>query len=211
MGGSRGVTSAQDLIGEATETLAPEDRARSQLYRLLAANFSRAPARADLERGACLLGDESPFGQAVDRFAAACRSTTPERSADDYHVLFIGLGRGELIPYESYYLTGFLQEKPLARLRADMARLGLSRAEDESEPEDHAASILEMMAALVDGAYGPRLTLPAQKMFFDAHIGSWMSHFFRDLEATTNSELFAALGEVGRRFLSIEEEAFRMV
>lgn len=211
MGGSRGVSAAQDLTGEATETLAPEDRARSQIYRLLAVNLSRAPLQDDLDRGACLLGDDGPFGQAIDRFAAACRSTTPERAADDYHVLFIGLGRGELIPYESYYLTGFLQEKPLARLRADMARLGLSRADDESEPEDHAASILEMMAALVDGAYGPRLTLPAQKMFFDAHIGSWMSHFFRDLEATTSSELFAALGEVGRRFLSIEEEAFRMV
>jgi len=192
------------------EDLGSEDQTRSHVYRLLSGYLSRAPQRADLDAGARLLGDSSELGRSIDRFAAACRTTSPERAADDYHTLFIGLGRGELVPYGSYYLTGFLQEKPLARLRTDMGRLGLARADDASEPEDHVASVLEMMAGLIDGTFGPRLTIPAQRMFFEAHVGSWMGHFFRDLKANTSSGFYAALGEVGQRFLEIEEEAFRM-
>ena len=129
---------------------------------------------------------------------------------DEYHTLFIGVGRGELLPYASYYLTGFLNEKPLAKLRNDMAERGVTRSADTSEPEDHAASVLEIMAGLIDGRFGAPATIEQQKEFFDAHVGSWMDVFFRDLAGASSSVLYAALAEVGAQFLEIETAAFRM-
>ena len=129
---------------------------------------------------------------------------------DEYNALFIGVGRGELLPYGSYYLTGFLHEKPLAQLRGDMAELGIEADPKATEPEDHAASVLEMMAGLIDGRFGAPLAIEQQQKFFDAHVGSWIPVFFRDLEGASASVLYAALAQVGTRFLEIEAEAFRL-
>ena len=196
--------------------LAPEDEMRAGLYRLLAHFLSAPPNVADLQAAAALTGDDSAFGKAITGFAIIAAKSAPEMVADEYQTLFIGLGRGELLPYGSYYLTGFLHEKPLAKLRQDMARLGLERAEGTSEPEDHIASVLEMMAGLIDGAHGTgseitRLPLSQQKEFYNAHVGSWARHFFADLEAAGSSVLYASLGSVGTLFLQIEEAAFEMV
>jgi TorA maturation chaperone TorD len=188
----------------------PEDLMRAGLYRLLAGFLSSAPASERLEAAGFLVGDTSGLGGAIDRFATACRATDSAAIADQYQDLFIGLGRGELIPYGSYYLTGFLQEKPLSRLRADMARLGIERNPDSAEPEDHIASECEMMAGFIDGAHGVVLPLAEQRAFFDSHMGSWAPYFFSDLAGTRTSALYAALGDVGRVFLAIEVDAFKM-
>jgi len=124
--------------------------------------------------------------------------------------LFIGLGRGELLPYASYYLTGFLNEKPLAILRADMAARTMTRAPNVFEPEDNIASLMEMMAGMIVGRFSQAASLEAQKTFFNKHISPWAEHFFSDLEAAKNSILYASLGAVGREFMNIEREAFRM-
>jgi TorA maturation chaperone TorD len=184
---------------------------RAGIYRLVAGFLSTAPDVELLKAGGELIGDESELGKAIDRFAQACRAAEAAAVTDQFQELFIGLGRGELVPYGSYYLTGFLQEKPLARLRADMARHGIERDPSSTEPEDHIASELEMMAGFIDGAHGAVLSLVGQKAFFESHIGCWAPHFFRDLAATESSGLYSALGEVGRLFLAIEEDAFRMV
>ena len=131
--------------------------------------------------------------------------------AEEFQDLFIGLVRGELVPYGSYYLTGFLHEKPLAKLRRDMSRLGVEREQNVAEPEDHIASLCEMMAGFIDGSLGRPLALEEQKAFFSAHIGSWAPVLFRDMEAAKASILYATLGSVGRVFLEIEERAFAMV
>ena len=127
-----------------------------------------------------------------------------------FRALFIGLGRGELLPYASFYLTGFLNEKPLARLRADMARLGLRRAANVFEPEDNIASLLEMMAGLIDGRFGKPASLEQQKQFYNTHLAPWAEHFFDDLKGAKNSVLFASVAEVARIFTEIEREGFRM-
>jgi TorA maturation chaperone TorD len=183
---------------------------RAGLYRLLAGFLSSAPDAGRLQAAGLLVGDTSALGAAVDRFATACRATDSAAAADHYQDLFVGLGRGELIPYGSYYLTGFLQEKPLSRLRADMARLGIERNPHSSEPEDHIAAECEMMAGFIDGAHGVVLPLAEQKRFYDSHVGCWAPYFFGDLAGTRTSALYAALGDVGRVFLAIEEDAFRM-
>ena len=153
---------------------------------------------------------DSELGRAIAAFAHVCARSQAATVAEEYHELFIGLVRGELVPYGSYYLTGFLHEKPLAKLRQDMGRLGVERDPDVLEPEDHIASLCEMMAGFIDGSLGRTLSLEEQKAFFTAHIGSWAPVLFRDMEAAKASVLYATLGSVGRIFLEIEEGAFAM-
>lgn len=203
-------------VAEVTRTgvempVTAEDGLRAGFYRLLASFLSR-PAGGDLLAvGAGLSGDDSNLGRAVDELAAACREAEPEAVAAEYQNIFIGLARGEILPYGSYYLTGFLHEKPLARLRRDMAQLGIERDPSSSEPEDHIASLLEVMAGLIDGAFGAPLPLAEQKQFFESHIGSWARVMFRDLEKAPSARLYAAVGTVGRSFMEVEIGAFRMV
>ena len=189
----------------------PEDLLRAQVYRLLSLFLSNPPTAADLTAASALTGDTSDFGRAVAAFARVCAGSAPAQVTNEYNDLFIGLVRGELVPYGSYYLTGFLHEKPLARLRQDMATLGVERDPEVREPEDHIASVCEMMAGFIEGTFGQPLSLPEQKRFFAAHIGSWAHVFFRDLQTAKASVLYGALGAVGSAFLQIEEEGFAMV
>ena len=128
------------------ELLTDEDRTRADVYRLLSRILGAPAERAVLDVLSRLIGDTSPLGLTIDRLAAAARGSSPEHAADEYQRLFIGLGRGILVPYGSYYLTGFMHEKPLARLRADMAVLGIERDPTIREPEDHIAIVCETMA-----------------------------------------------------------------
>src|SRR4051794_23090103 len=127
------------------------DAARADEYALLATLLARAPDQQLLDRVATLRGDASPLGVAHAALSDAASRTNADLVEREFFNLFIGLGRGELLPYGSYYLTGFLHERPLARLRADLAPLGIERAEGNSEPEDHAATLCEIMAGGVGG------------------------------------------------------------
>src|SRR5262249_57669396 len=102
---------------------------------------------------AAIRADASPLGLAHAALAEAAAATSVERTEREFFDLFIGVGRGELLPYGSYYLTGFLQERPLARLREDLARLGIERVDGNHEPEDHAAILCEIMAGIVGGTF----------------------------------------------------------
>src|SRR6266700_5275313 len=144
-----------DLYGEQpgmAGDLEDGDAVRAQEYALLSVLLARAPDRALLERLASLRGDPSPLGLAHAALAEAAQRTSAERVEREYFNLFIGLGRGELLPYASYYLTGFLHERPLARLRADLGPLGIERTEGNCEPEDHAATLCEIMAGILNGS-----------------------------------------------------------
>ena len=134
----------------------------------------------------------------------------PKATETEFNKLFVGLGRGELLPFASYYLTGFLNEKPLALLRQDMVARGMQRSDTVFEPEDSIASLLEMMGAMIVGRFGPPADLMTQKDFFNRHIGPWAGHFFTDLEEAKTSVFYSPVGTVGRVFMSIEAEAFRM-
>lgn len=187
-----------------------EDIARAECYRLLARLLMVPPGRDVLAAVGHLLGGEGEFGGAIDALAARARQAEARAVEREYHALFIGLARGELLPYASYYLTGFLYEKPLARIRADMARLGIAQADEVSEPEDHIASLAESMAALILGAFGAPAVMTAQREFFAAHIASWAPRFFADLERAEQASFYKSVGRVGRLFLSIEAEAFAL-
>ena len=193
-----------------TVAITEEESLRAQCYRLLAGLLMAPPEQEAVERLFGLEGDESALGQALTALGRAARGVSPTAITEEYHELFIGVGRGELLPYGSYYLVGFLYEKPLARLRQDMARLGIAHADGVPEPEDHIASLFEMIAGLIEGGFGAPADQATQREFFDAHIGSWAGQFFADLESTKAADFYAPVGAVGRVFMEIEATAFEM-
>jgi TorA maturation chaperone TorD len=190
--------------------IAEEDRLRADLYNVLGLLLSNPPDQILLDQCAGLEGDGSDLGQGITTLSKLARLTKPSTVQSEFNRLFIGLGRGELLPYASYYLTGFLNEKPLAALRRDMLSRGLSRADNVFEPEDNIASLMEMMGAMIVGRFGAPASLAQQREFFNRHIAPWAAHFFTDLEGAKNSVFYVPVGTVGRSFMAIETEAFRM-
>ena len=197
-------------MADIREDVAEEDLLRADLYGMLAQVLSGPPAQDFLDSAVDLAGDASDLGVGINVLAKVAAATTPAAVEKEYNALFIGLGRGELLPYASYYLTGFLNEKPLARLRGHMAQFGIERSPDVKEPEDHMATLCEMMAGLIRGTYGAVLSVEDQNAFFNTHIATWATHFFKDLEAAEGSVFYAPVGRIGRAFMEIEIEAFRM-
>lgn len=192
------------------EGIAEEDLLRADLYAMLAQLLARAPSKETIETAARLSGDDSDLGQGITALATVAKSSKAKGVEREYNALFIGLGRGELLPYASYYLTGFLNEKPLARLRGHMTQLGIERNKGVKEPEDHIATLCEIMAGLIRGTYGDPLSVEDQHAFFNTHVATWAGHFFTDLEAAEGSVFYAPVGKIGRAFMEIEIEAFRM-
>ena len=197
---------AASLVPDVSE----EDALRAQVYDLLAVLLRKPPAADFLQRIAALSGDDSDLGRGIDALARLAQVSTPEKIDSEYHRLFIGLGRGELLPYASYYITGFLNEKPLAKLRGDMAEMGMVRDAAAYEPEDNIGSLCEMMAGMILGRFGEPVPLSRQKDFFFTHIAPWAEHFFSDLETAEASVFYAPVGTVGAQFMQIEKQAFRM-
>jgi TorA maturation chaperone TorD len=184
------------------------DVARAQEYALIAALLARAPDATLLSNLSELRADATPLGVAHAGLAEAASRAKVDRVEREFFNLFIGLGRGELMPYGSYYLTGFLHERPLARLRDDLAKIGIARAEGICEPEDHAGILCEIMSGLASRC------LPAppdsDRMIFDKHMAPWIGRFFTDLEQAEAADFYRQLGTVGRIFIDIEAEAFEL-
>ena len=187
-----------------------EDRLRAQWYALLAQFLSAPPDTATLKLARALTGDTTDLGQGVAALAAAAKSVTVVGLEEEYFNLFTGIGQGELLPFGSYYLTGFLNEKPLAVLRQDMDELGIGRVEEVKEPEDHIASLCEMMAGMITGAFGDPVGLDRQRAFFDKHIGCWAPRFFEDLQAAESAAFYMPVGLIGSVFMTVESQAFEM-
>lgn len=182
------------------------DRLRAAEYGLLALLLFRVPTREVLQEVAALKGDASPLGMAHLALAQAAARTDIDTVNREFFDLFIGIGRGELVPYASYYLTGFLHERPLAEVRAAFVELGIVRGDGSREPEDHIALLFDVMSNLAGRVIGEGYE--AEKAFFMAHLKPWAARFFADLAVTRDKPFYAAVGAVGRLFMDIEEEAF---
>jgi TorA maturation chaperone TorD len=185
-----------------------EDRSRAGLYGLLAHLLAAPPDAAVLARLAGIRSDGSAIGEAFGALASAAARHTAAAVTEEYEALFIGVTGGELKPYASYYRTGFLNEKPLADLRRDLAAAGIARADGIVEPEDHIAFLCEVMHGLILSLYAAPAQLAQQRAFFDKHIDPWAPRFFGDLDASGGAAFYRPVGALGRIFLGIEREGF---
>jgi TorA maturation chaperone TorD len=184
------------------------DLLRAQHYDLLATLLGRAPDVALLDVLRTLEGGEGALGRHLSDLSRAAATTSANAIEREFFTLFVGVGRGELLPYASYYLTGFLNERPLARVREDLSHLGIERGEAMSEPEDHLAILFEVMAGLAAGRFEAEPGMQAR--FFARHIEPWATRFFADLEQAKAGRFYRTVGELGRTFIEIETEAFSM-
>ena len=182
---------------------------RANTYGLLGALLASPPRNEIFD---LLAGIEVPstdgLGAAWEALGRAARHAAVDAVDDEYHDLFIGVGRGELIPYGSWYLTGFVMDKPLAVLRSDLAALGFERQDDVKEPEDHAAALLETMALMVAS---PEHGIDVQRSFFDRHVATWMRTFFADLQTAGSARFYRAVGQLGDRFMAFEMQYLSIV
>jgi TorA maturation chaperone TorD len=182
------------------------DLARAAEYSLLATLLSRSPDAELLDRLSKLHGDDTALGVEHTSLGKAAMRTDPKRVAREYFALFIGLGRGELMPYASHYMTGFVHGRPLANLRQTLQRIGIERVEAQTEPEDHAAILLEIMASLAGGeiAAAPG----TEREIFAEYLAPWLMRFFSDVERNKSVDFYAAVGRLGRTFMEIEAQSF---
>ena len=186
-----------------------ENQYRAGAYSMLAALLRQPPGQDVLNvvTGlADVVEDKDDFAVAMSMLGLAARAATPAELDDEYHALFIGLGRGELVPYGSWYLTGFLMEKPLSVLRDDLASMGFARNDSTCEPEDHVAALCEVMALLITEAR----SLDQQTQFFDAHMSSWLGQFFTDLSEAKSAVFYRSVARFGKAYFDFEKQYLAM-
>lgn len=185
-----------------------EDSAlRVEIYGLLAHLFRKAPDQSVLDWLSALDVEANQNASSSNTMAAswpvlklAAQTTTVLAAEEEYQDLFIGIGRGEIVPFGSWYLTGSLMEMPLAHLRRDLMQLGFAREENVKEPEDHIAALLEVMAMLVEGG-----DKHLQQVFFNRHIAAWFERLCADLKAANSAVFYNAVAELALQFLLVEK------
>lgn len=203
------VSDVPDAVAVGQNAMVDEiDLLRVHVYDLLATLLGRAPTREVLAQLAAFEGDGSAIGQAIATLRRAAGEIDAARLEREHFHVFVGVGRGELLPYASYYLTGFLNERPLARVREDLRILGVERDEATCEPEDHIAILFEVMAGLAARRFPAEPG--AERAFFERNLKPWAERFFADLETAPSARFYRAVGGLGRLFMEIETEAFAM-
>ena len=182
------------------------DAARAHVYSLLAVLLATVPT-ADILDLLRRIDDppDSPnrMANVWQQLKSAGEKAHLSQLDEEYHRLFVGLGRGELIPYGSWYQAGFLMGKPLARLRSDLATLGIERRPGIKETEDHAAALLESMAIICGPPDG--FDAETQRNFFNDHLAGWLYLFFNDLQQAPAARFYRAVGTLGEVFLELEK------
>ena len=196
--------------GTSSPTLPDDQQLRLGAYSLLGALLRAAPDANVLahlnEYHRAETPGEDEVATALRMLGLATRDTTTDTAADEYHNLFVGLGRGELVPYGSWYVTGFLMEEPLSVLRDDLAELGYERQNDVREPEDHAAALCEVMAMMIESG----VSHERQLAFYNTHLQPWIERFFDDLENANNAVFYRAVARFGKAYFELEATYFSM-
>lgn len=211
----------QDMLVQSdVMSIQAEQQYRASAYSILAALLRSVPAQEVLEHVAEFAKvnvdnvEEDELLLSMSSLGLAAQSSDVSAVDDEYHVLFVGLGRGELIPYGSWYLTGFLMEQPLSILRDDLKALGYERDESVVEPEDHVAALCEMMSLLITesaesdqkGNQNENIGKDdTQVIFFEKHIVPWMGRFFKELSVAESAVFYRAVGRFGTAFINFEK------
>ena len=192
-----------------------EETARAEVYGLLAALYYAAPSHS-LHDNLCVAATEAPAAGAVlegswSALVAAARAQSLQQITQEFDALFGGVSRPEVYLYGSHYLSGFLNEKPLAALRGDIAGLGLARDDAMLETEDHVAYLCEVMRYLIAGDDVAVANLTRQREFFTRHVQSWLPHMCEALAAHPKARFYRALAGFTQAFVSVEAQGFDML
>jgi TorA maturation chaperone TorD len=203
--------------------LEPEDQARADFYALLARLYAAGPDAALLAAiaaappldAAAVASDDggsaSQLAAAWDRLRAASAAMDPDAATQEYVDVFVGVGKSEVNLHGSHWLTGFMMEKPLAELRADLAALGLARRPEVTMLEDHLSALCETMRILI-GGQGDRRPAPVseQRRFFEARIAPWANDCCAAIEDCPLANYYRRVAQFTRFFLAIERDALAM-
>ena len=189
------------------EQQAAENHYRAVAYSILAALLRKPPGQ-DVLNAITGMADavehRDEFAIAMSMLGLSARAATPVEIDDEFHALFIGIG--ELVPYGSWYLTGFLMEKPLGVLREDLAVMGFARDEQTREPEDHAAALCEVMVLLINEGR----SIDEQIRFFERHMAAWLGRFFTDLGVAKSAVFYRSVARFGKAFFDFEKQYLAM-
>jgi len=187
------------------ETIEQEQRYRASAYALLAALLRTAPDQGLLDHVAALSPESDTesdeLSETMAALANAAQRQSPANLEEEYNNLFIGIGKGEVVPYGSWYLTGFLMEQPLSDLRDDLRALGFERNPEIHEPEDHIAAIFEVFSVMISDA----ASLAEQQRFFDKHMKPWLTRFFADLGNARSADFYRSVAQFGAAFFELEQ------
>jgi TorA maturation chaperone TorD len=188
-----------------------EEAARADMYSLLATLFYAPPEQELLDTiGRAVSPGESMLQQVWNDLADACARTGAEQAREEYETLFVGLGKPELMLYASYYLSGFLMEKPLAALRTDLSALGLARDPSMPESEDHIAALCEVMRYLITSDDIELASLETQKQFYGTHLQPWVTGMCEAVMQHPQAAFYSRVAAFAKHFLEVETLAFDM-
>jgi TorA maturation chaperone TorD len=188
-----------------------EETARADLYGLLATLFYAPPSNALLATlSSAQTNGDGVLGAAWTLLVEVARCSDAEALRGEYEQLFIGVGKPEVMLYGSYYLSGFLMEKPLAALRTDLAQMGLQRADSVTESEDHIASLCEVMRYLIASDDVLQANVLNQKKFFGTHMQAWVLSLCEAIAKHPDAKFYAALAGLSKVFFEVEMQAFDM-
>jgi TorA maturation chaperone TorD len=192
-----------------------EELARAEVYGLMSRLFYAAPdpeLYEQLQVAPTVAPAPGGFLEASwTELVAASRRLGRRQVADEYDALFMGIGKPEIFLYGSHHLAGALNEKPLVALRDTLAGLGLARAPEMAETEDHIAYLCEVMRYLIAGDDGGVSNLASQRRFFDQHLRSWGEPLFEQVAAHPAADFYRALAQFGAAFFAVEAQAFDML
>jgi TorA maturation chaperone TorD len=192
-----------------------EETARSELYGLLASLFYAQPAIELIAQIRVAATDAPAAGAFLEEpwrnFVGVTRSMTDEAIQSEYEALFGGVGKPAVYLYGSHFLSGFLNEKPLARLRTELNSLGLERSEAMSDTEDHFAYLCEVMRYLIAGDDVAVANLTRQREFFSTHMQPWVNLMCDDIQSNIKAHFYNSLAELTRAFMGIEAQGFDML
>jgi TorA maturation chaperone TorD len=208
-------TKNESLLAEQLTSTLDEETARSEIYGLLAGVLYKSPAIELIAQIRVAATDTPAAGAFLEEpwrnFVGVTRSMSDQAIKNEYEALFGGVGKPEIYLYGSHYLSGFLNEKPLARLRTDLNSLGLERSEVMSDTEDHFAYLCEVMRYLIAGDDVAVANLTHQREFFSTHIQPWVNLMCDDIQSNNKANFYASLAELTRAFMGIEAQGFDML
>jgi TorA maturation chaperone TorD len=196
----------------------PEDLARADLYGLIARLFHEAPDQELLDQivssipeGQEAQSEAAPLARVWQNLVEMAKANPAKAWQDEFDQNFISVGRPIIILNGSFYMAGYLNERPLVEIRRALDAFGLESAEEISETEDHISALCEVMRYLIAGDDVEISNLTKQRVFFNDHIRPWHDDLFDAIDAVSEMRLYHSVASLAREFLAIEGQGFDMI